>query len=187
MSAFLRSGDIVLADQGTSFYGMAPHRLPAGVTFVGQPLWASIGYTIPALLGTCTARPGHRGVLLVGDGAAQMTATELATVLRERIPAVIVVVDNDGYTVERAIHGPDESYNDITAWDWPALARALGGGDQLDASRVRTVGDLRAALAGASAHPERVTLVQAVVPRDDVPDLLAALTRVLGNRPAPAH
>ena len=32
-----------------------------------------------------------------------------------------------------------------------------------------------------------VTLVQAVVPRDDVPDLLAALTRVLGNRPAPAH
>ena len=50
-----------------------------------------------------------------------------------------------------------------------------------------TVGDLRAALAGASAHPERVTLVQAVVPRDDVPDLLAALTRVLGNRPAPAH
>ena len=58
VSAFLRSGDIVLADQGTGFYGMAPHRLPAGVTFVGQPLWASIGYTIPALLGTCTARPG---------------------------------------------------------------------------------------------------------------------------------
>lgn len=187
VSAFLRSGDIVLADQGTSFYGMAPHRLPAGVTFVGQPLWASIGYTIPALLGTCTARPGHRGVLLVGDGAAQMTATELATVLRERIPAVIVVVDNDGYTVERAIHGPDESYNDITAWDWPALARALGGGDGLAASRASTVGDLRAAFADASAHPEQVTLVQAVVPRDDVPDLLAALTRVLGSRPAPAH
>ena len=56
-----------------------------------------------------------------------------------------------------------------------------------DASRASTVGDLRVALAGASAHPERVTLVQAVVPRDDVPDLLAALTRVLGYRPAPAH
>ncbi|GAA4900910.1 indolepyruvate decarboxylase [Actinomycetospora succinea] len=181
VSGFLRSGDIVLADQGTSFYGMAPHRLPAGVTFVGQPLWASIGYTMPALLGTCTAHPGHRGVLLIGDGAAQMTATELATVLRERIPAVIVVVDNDGYTVERAIHGPAESYNDITPWDWPALARALGGGDHLVATRATTVGELREAFAGATANPERVTLVQAVVPRDDVPDLLAALTRVLGS------
>ncbi len=186
VGALLRSGDIVLADQGTSFYGMAPHRLPAGVTFVGQPLWASIGYTMPALLGTCTARPGQRGVLLIGDGAAQMTATELATVLRERIPAVIVVVDNDGYTVERAIHGPDEPYNDITPWDWPLLVKALGGGDRVAAARVTSVGALRAALADADAHPRRVTLVQAVVPRDDVPELLASLTRVLGARPAPA-
>ncbi|MDF2978357.1 MAG: thiamine pyrophosphate protein binding domain protein [Actinomycetospora sp.] len=186
VGAFLRSGDIVLADQGTSFYGMAPHRLPAGVTFVGQPLWASIGYTMPALLGTCTACPGHRGVLLIGDGAAQMTATELATVLRERIPAVIVVVDNDGYTVERAIHGPDEPYNDITPWDWPLLVKALGGGDHVAAARVTTVGALRAALADADAHPQRVTLVQAVVPRGDVPELLASLTRVLGERPAPS-
>ncbi|WP_285655395.1 thiamine pyrophosphate-binding protein [Actinomycetospora sp. NBRC 106375] len=184
VGAFLRSGDVVLADQGTSFYGMAPHRLPHGVTFVGQPLWASIGYTLPALLGTCTAKPGQRGVLLIGDGAAQMTATELATVLRERIPAVIVVVDNDGYTVERAIHGPAEPYNDITPWDWPLLARAMGGGDQVVASRVDTVGALRTALADADAHPERVTLVQAVVPRDDVPELLAALTRQLGKAPA---
>lgn len=37
-AAFLRAGDVVLADQGTCFYGMAPHRLPADVTFVGQPL-----------------------------------------------------------------------------------------------------------------------------------------------------
>ncbi|WP_243418448.1 alpha-keto acid decarboxylase family protein [Actinomycetospora cinnamomea] len=186
VGAFLQSGDIVLADQGTSFYGMAPHRLPAGVTFVGQPLWASIGYTLPALLGTCAALPGQRGVLLIGDGAAQMTATELATVLRERLPAVIVVVDNDGYTVERAIHGPDEPYNDITPWDWPLLVKALGGGDHVAAARVTTVGALRAALADASAHPRRVTLVQAVVPRGDVPELLAALTRVLGARPEPA-
>jgi indolepyruvate decarboxylase len=57
-------------------------------------------------------------VLLIGDGAAQLTVQELATVLQQRVPAVVVVVDNDGYTVERAIHGPDEPYNDITRWDW---------------------------------------------------------------------
>ena len=81
---FLRAGDIVLADQGTCFYGMAPHRLPADVTFVGQPLWASIGYTLPALLGAGLAQPDRRGVLLIGDGAAQLTVQELATVVAHR-------------------------------------------------------------------------------------------------------
>jgi TPP-dependent 2-oxoacid decarboxylase len=181
-AAFLRAGDVVLADQGTAFYGMAPHRLPAGVTFVGQPLWASIGYTLPALLGACAGAPGRRGVLLIGDGAAQMTVQELGTVLRLALPAVVVVVDNDGYTVERAIHGPDEPYNDIGRWDWTAVPALFGGGDRAEAVRVETVGELRAAFAGAAAHPDRFTLVQAVVPRDDVPELLATLTRSLGQR-----
>ena len=181
MAAFVRAGDIVLADQGTSFYGMATHRLPAGVTFVGQPLWASIGYTLPAMLGACTARPGSRGVLLIGDGAAQMTVQELATVIRAQVPAVAVVVDNDGYTVERAIHGPDEAYNDISTWDWTQAPALFGGGLDTAAFRVLTVGELRAALDDATAHPGRFCLVQAVVPRDDVPDLLSALTAVLGR------
>jgi indolepyruvate decarboxylase len=181
MAAFVRVGDIVLADQGTSFYGMATHRLPAGVTFVGQPLWASIGYTLPAMLGACTARPGSRGVLLIGDGAAQMTVQELGTLIRAQVPGVAVVVDNDGYTVERAIHGPDEAYNDISTWDWTQAPALFGGGLDTAAFRVLTVGELRAALDDATAHPGRFCLVQAVVPRDDVPDLLSALTAVLGR------
>ena len=179
-TAVLRAGDIVLADQGTSFYGMAPHRLPAGVTFVGQPLWASIGYTLPALLGAGTAAPGRRGVLLIGDGAAQMTIQELGTVLRERLPALVVVVDNDGYTVERAIHGADQPYNDIPRWDWTAVPALFGGGPRARAVRVSTVGELRRAYADAAADPGGFTLVQATVPRDDVPVLLATLTRALG-------
>ena len=148
----------MLADQGTCFYGMAPHRLPRGVTFVGQPLWASIGYTLPALLGACTAQPGTARVLLIGDGAAQMTAQELATVIQQRLPAVVVVVDNDGYTVERAIHGPDEPYNDITHWDWTHAPAFFGAGDgRAAAATVRTVGELRAAFADAAGHADRLS------------------------------
>jgi indolepyruvate decarboxylase len=161
---------------------MAPHRLPADVTFVGQPLWASIGYTLPALLGACTAQPGRRGILLIGDGAAQLTAQELATVIQQRLPAVVVVVDNDGYTVERAIHGPDEPYNDITHWDWTHVPAFFGGDDgRAAATRVRTVGELRAAFADAAGHAERLSIIQAVVPRDDVPALLDTLARALGH------
>ena len=153
VAGFLRPGDIVLADQGTCFYGMGTHRLPHGVTFVGQPLWASIGYTLPALLGVCLAEPGRRGVLLIGDGAAQMTVQELGTVIRHGLTPTVIVVDNDGYTVERAIHGPTQPYNDISRWDWTALPAFFGGVASSDARRVSTVGELRAGAGSCRSAP----------------------------------
>lgn len=145
-----------------------------------QPLWASIGYTLPALLGAGTACPGRRGVVLIGDGAAQMTVQELGTILRERLPALVVVVDNDGYIVERAIHGPDETYTDIGHWDW-TCAPALFGRADVPVIRAAMVGELRAGLEGAQRRLGGLALVQAVVLRDDIPELLGALTRVLAG------
>jgi TPP-dependent 2-oxoacid decarboxylase len=177
VAGHLRPGDIVLADQGTSFYGMATRRLPAGVTFLGQPLWASIGYTLPAALGAGLAAPGRRVVLLIGDGAAQMTAPELSTIIRHRLPVTVVVVDNAGYTVERAIHGPDQPYNDIDAWEWMLLPALYAPGSGTLARSAATVGELVAALAEVRAQPAQPALIQARVPRLDVPPLLTTLAR----------
>lgn len=184
VGAAIRPGDTVLADQGTAFYGMADHRLPHDVVFVGQPLWASIGFTLPALLGAALARPDRRPVLLIGDGAAQLTIAELGTLLRHRIPAIIVVVDNSGYTVERVIHGLHEEYNDIAGWDWAALVAAMGPAGRGTGVRVDTVGALRTALTDARAS-DRLTLIQAVVPADDVPPVLRSLAAAAAaaNRP----
>ena len=177
VAANLQSGDIVLADQGTAFYGAATYRLPSGVTFVGQPLWASIGYTLPALLGACLADRARRGVLLVGDGAAQMTVQELSTVARQGVQATVIVLDNRGYTVERAIHGPEQPYNDIAAWDWTAFGAVFSAaGEPVTACQARTTGELAAALTGAANAPG-LTLIQAILPPLDVPPLLAALAR----------
>ena len=77
----------------------------------------------------------------------------------------------------------DEPYNDITRWDWthaPAFFGADGDG-RAAATRVCTAGELRAAFADAAGHPARLSLIQAVVPRDDVPELLDTLTRALGH------
>lgn len=174
VAGFLREGDTVLADQGTSFYGMAGERLPHGVVFGGQPLWAAIGFTLPAILGAALARPERRPVLLIGDGAAQLTAAELGTLVRHDVPAIIVVVDNAGYTVERVIHGLHEEYNDIAAWNWTTLLAAMDPRGSTTGVRVDTVADLRRALADARASSS-LTLIQAVVPQDDVPPVLAAL------------
>jgi indolepyruvate decarboxylase len=178
VGAALAPGDLVVADQGTAFYGLGPHHLPHDALFFGQPLWASIGYTLPAILGAALAAPERRPVLLIGDGAAQLTIQELGTLLRRRIPALIVVVDNEGYTVERAIHGRDKAYNDIAPWRWTQLPAALGAGeDDAVAVRVQTTGELVDALAAAREHRDRLTLIAAVTDPLDVPPLLVAVAQ----------
>jgi TPP-dependent 2-oxoacid decarboxylase len=174
----LTTGNVVLADQGTCFYGMADHRLPQGVTFIGQPLWGSIGYTLPAAVGAGVAHRERRTVLLIGDGAAQLTIQELGTFSREGLSPVIVVVNNDGYTVERAIHGPQAPYNDIVSWRWADLPNALGVADHL-AFRAETYGELDDALTAAAQSQDRMVLVEAVLPRLEIPTLLGKLVQPL--------
>jgi alpha-keto-acid decarboxylase len=176
LSDALTPGNVVLADQGTSFYGMAGHRLASGVTFIGQPLWGSIGYTLPAALGAGLAERDRRTVLLIGDGAAQLTVQELGTFGREGLAPVVVVVNNDGYTVERAIHGETAYYNDIVGWRWAELPRALGVDDLL-ALRAATYGELDDALTAAAAAQDRMVLIEAVVARMDIPPLLTELAQ----------
>jgi alpha-keto-acid decarboxylase len=176
LSDALTPGNVVLADQGTCFYGMARHRLPSGVTFIGQPLWGSIGYTLPAALGAALADRTRRTVLLIGDGAAQLTVQELGAFGREKLTPVVVVVNNDGYTVERAIHGVTEEYNDIAAWRWADLPAALGITDALT-FRVSTYGELDDALTAAAATPDRMVFIEAMLARMDIPPLLAELAR----------
>ena len=175
----LTPGNIVLADQGTSFYGMATHRLPRGVTFIGQPLWGSIGYTLPATLGAGLAERDRRPVLLIGDGAAQLTVQELGNFSREGLSPVVVVVNNDGYTIERMIHGKTAPYNDIALWSWADIPTALGVTNHVT-FRAANYGELDDAFRVAAEHQDRMVLIEAVVPRLDVPELLNGLVADLG-------
>jgi indolepyruvate decarboxylase len=122
------------------------------------------------------AEPDRRTVLLIGDGAAQLTIQELGTFSREGLSPVIVVVDNDGYTVERAIHGETAPYNDIVSWSWTDIPNALGVANHL-AFRAHTYGELDDALTAAAQHKDRMVLVEAVLPRLEIPPLLVELVQ----------
>ena len=115
-------------------------------------------------------------MLLIGDGAAQLTVQELGTFFREGLSPVIVVVNNDGYTVERAIHGETAPYNDIVSWRWTDIPHALGVANNL-AFRAQTYGELDDALTAAAEHQDRMVLVEAVLPRLEIPTLLAELVQ----------
>jgi indolepyruvate decarboxylase len=179
MERFLRPGDIVLADLGTAFYGAQTIRLPAGVSFLGQPLWGSIGYTLPAALGAQLAAPGRRAIVLIGDGSMQLTAQEIGTLAREGLAPIIVVLNNDGYTIERAIHGPDRRYNDIAGWNWKLLPAAMSA-DTGTAATVTTLAELSATLQKVADPAGGLVLIEAILRRLDVPPQLSELAGAIG-------
>jgi TPP-dependent 2-oxoacid decarboxylase len=182
---WIPSGTTVLADAGTAYYGAAGMHLAPGCELVGQPIWSSIGYTMPALLGIELAEPGRRPVLLIGDGAAQLTIQELATILHRHLDVVIIVLNNGGYTIERRIRSPEAVYQDITPWQWTSLPAALGQGATSTAV-AEDLEQLGAALAAADQRPGPV-LIEVRLGRDDAPPILAELARQLHHAPVPAE
>jgi TPP-dependent 2-oxoacid decarboxylase len=178
---FLQPGDLLIADQGTAFYGAAELTMPDGAQLAGQPLWASIGWSVPAALGASLAATDRRVVLVTGDGAVQQTAAELGTLLGQGLAPVVVVVSNGGYPTERVIGHPEARYHEITAWDWTALPAAVAPASPAVTLRIRTPDELAWALNAASYHASagRPVLIEAVLGAGDAPPLLQDLTRAL--------
>jgi TPP-dependent 2-oxoacid decarboxylase len=87
----------------------------------------------------------------------------------------VFVLNNDGYTVERAIQSPKADYQDIVPWNWTALPAALGG-TNVRTAKVGTVRELHDALQGASARGQ-AWLIEVMLPRMDAPRLLLELAR----------
>jgi indolepyruvate decarboxylase len=93
------------------------------------------------------ARPKLRPLVLVGDGAFQMTGMELSSIVRQRLNPVVIVLNNAGYGTERHIH--DGPFNDVLVWNYHKLPEVLGAGR---AFLVETEAQLDAALDAAAKH-----------------------------------
>lgn len=169
------TGYRLVTDMGATFWGAAEIDLPTGTDVVAQPVWASIGYSLPATLGCTLADPARRPVLVIGDGAAQMTVQDLSTLARYGAAPVVIIIDNSGYTIERALQSPSAIYNDVPAWDWCALARAFAPGADLVTAQPTSVSELDAALAAATAHPDRMAVLHLRLDALDIPPALRAL------------
>ncbi|WP_338328345.1 thiamine pyrophosphate-dependent enzyme [Staphylococcus equorum] len=76
-------------------------------------LCGSIGYTLPATLGIKITDKHRRNVLLIGEGALQLTVQALSTIISEHLIPVIFIINNDGYKIDRKIHGKTALYNDV--------------------------------------------------------------------------
>jgi indolepyruvate decarboxylase len=146
---FLKPNDILLAETGTSCFGLAFALMPKGATFHNQSLWGSIGWATPAAFGAAVAAPDRRLVLVTGEGSHQLTAQEISQFGRRGLKPIVFVLNNNGYLVERLLcKNPEFIYNDIPSWRYSELPHALGC-DGWFTARVTTCGELDQALKAA--------------------------------------
>jgi indolepyruvate decarboxylase len=172
MQNFLRPGDVIVVEDGASSAGMGRLALPEASTYItGAFVWCSIGYATPALLGAIFASPGRRHILLTGEGSLQMTVQELSTVMRHDLKPFIFVINNSGYTVERAVLGKDAKYNDVANWRYSELPNVFSRERKADTYVVQTSNELQKVL---DAPHSGMVFVESVMDKYDAPiDLIA--------------
>lgn len=181
----LQKDSVVLAEAGTSLFGALEMPLPDGVKFISQVLWGSIGYTLGALLGAKLAAPTRQTVLFIGDGSFQLTAQEISTLLRHNLNPIIFLINNDGYTVERLIHGPEMPYNDIAEWNYQEFPKIFKG--NVITQKVATPRELAAVIGQINTgelNKNRLALIEVILPKMDAPEMLVKIGAALDKRNA---
>jgi len=145
---------VVIADIGDSLFGAADLSMSRRTEFISPAYYTSMGFAVPAAVGAGIASPDLRALVVVGDGAFQMTGMELSTVARYGLNPIVVVLNNHGYTTERfLLDGP---FNDVHPWNFHKIPEVLGGGLGLE---VRTEGELDEALARALENTASFSLL----------------------------
>jgi indolepyruvate decarboxylase len=169
---FIRSGDNVVLESGSSSFGVSPMPLADDVRVHIQMLWGSIGWATGAAFGIALADPKRKTILITGEGSHQLTANEIGNMGRFGANPIILCLNNDGYMVERALEpNPDWSYNDLAKWRYAELPHALGCTDWFTA-RVETLGELDAALK-AARESKSGAYIEVIGERMDMPKGLA--------------
>src|SRR5882724_10362271 len=121
--------------------------------------YAGMGFGVPAGIGVAAAT-GRRPLILVGDGAFQMTGWELGNCRRYGLDPIVVLFNNASWEMLRAFQ-PESRFNDLDDWKFAAMAKSLGGHGE----RVTTRRQLRDGLERAVTRRGRFSLIEVMLPR----------------------
>jgi indolepyruvate decarboxylase len=167
----------VVADTGDGLFAALELRVHESAEFLASAFYTTMGFAVPAALGAHIARPERRPLILVGDGAFQMTGTELATAARLGLNPLVIVFNNGGYSTERFIlEGP---FNDISTWRFDRLGEVFGPFHGFDAD---TEDAFEVALQSALKVENAPCLINVHLRSDDASPAMRRLTQYLHAR-----
>jgi pyruvate decarboxylase len=186
MSSFFRPHDIIVCANGTPLVGGRDFVFPPNIKLINSAIWLSVGHMLPATQGATLAQQElgtcGRTIFFEGDGSFQATAQELSTIIKSKLPAYIFIINNDGYTFERLIHGLHAEYNDVAQWRYLKAPEMFGapndGSYDVETHDVGTWGELQTVLESKNfQNGKGLKLVNVRMARDDVTkNFKAALT-----------
>jgi acetolactate synthase-1/2/3 large subunit len=134
----------------------------------------TMGFALPAAIGAKFAKPDAEVWVVVGDGGFQMTMSELATIVQEKINIKIAIINNGflGMVRQWQEFFYDKRYvaTPLVAPDFAALANAFG----IRGERISTRGDVVPAIRAARESKETVLLDFRVEQEDSVYPMVAA-------------
>ena len=167
----------VIADPGDALFGAADLAVHESAEFLGSAFYATLGWAVPAAIGAQRAKPDHRPLVLVGDGAFQMTGMELGTTRRGGFNPIVVVLNNKGYLTERFLL--EGKFNDIPDWAYHKLPEVIGAGRGFE---VHTEADLDHAFEQALANTDSFSLIHVQLATNDFSPGLQRLGENLSKR-----
>jgi len=174
IAAFIDETTRLIVDPGDCLF--ASVELPAQSLTLASAYYATMGYAVPAALGSTKADPTRRPVVLVGDGAFLMTGLEALSSAHHGVYPIIIVMDNQGYGTQRPmIDGP---FNDIPSLRAEELPKAFGVGVGI---LCETEEALFAALTQAKENND-LFMIRACVPKGTYSPGLLRLTDALKKR-----
>jgi len=176
LNAFISPETTVVADVGDVLFG-AMDLVVEAWDFIAPAYYLSLGFAIPGAVGVQLANPGTRPLVLVGDGAFQMTGMELTTAVRYGLDPIIILLDNSGYGTERPML--DGRFNDVVPWHYARVPEVLGGGRGYE---IHTEGELDDALRTARDDRSGFSLLHVHLEQHDLSPALQRLTALMADR-----
>lgn len=175
INSILNKNMAICADIGDSLFGALELTVHNSNHFLSPAYYTSMGAAIPYALGVQAAFPETRPIVIVGDGAFQMSCNELSTMIRHKMNPIVFILNNDGFTTERYLL--EGEFNDIHRWEYHKITEMIGG----KGICVKTEQELESAVKLAIDSKELFVL-NIILDRNDISKGLKRVTDGLSKR-----
>jgi TPP-dependent 2-oxoacid decarboxylase len=177
LNSCLTDDMIVLADVGDALFGGADLIMHRKTKFLSPAYYASLGFAVPASIGAQLADQTLRPLVIVGDGAFQMTGMELSTTIRYDLNPIVVVLNNGIYLTEQLmLDGP---FNNLQPWQYAKIPQVIGGGRGF---LVETEDQFNDAIAEALNFRNAFSILDVHLDRNDSSPALDRFTKSVAKR-----
>lgn len=177
LNSFIDRNTVIIADTGDAMFGAMDMTIHKETKFLSPAYYASMGFAVPASIGVQLANPNLRPLVLVGDGAFQMTGMELSTAARYELSPIIIVLNNGGYGTERPML--DGRFNDVKSWEYSCIPDILKSGRGFN---IKTEDQLEEALQLSRQYTKDICILDVQIDSDDKSQALERMTKAMAKR-----